>query len=107
MWWGGGVFQKNNLGNSKLTSPIMTQSPGFTSKSSIAERKKDFSGFPTTSALQSQAYSNPATNGPVTCRKVWINKLLDLYTMQTLISAGAHAFAGFFFSLQNGYIDVL
>lgn len=37
---------------------------GWHWNSSTADRKNAFSGFPTTSALQSAAYSSPVTNGP-------------------------------------------
>lgn len=54
-WWG--VW-------SPRTSPIMTASSGAQSVPRKASRKKVFSGFPTTVALESVAYSSPVTKGP-------------------------------------------
>jgi hypothetical protein len=47
-----------------LTSPIMTASSGAQSASLKASRKNVFSGFPTTMAFVSVAYSKAVTNGP-------------------------------------------
>lgn len=47
-----------------LTSPIMTASSGAQPVSLSASRKNVFSGFPTTMAFVSVAYSKAVTNGP-------------------------------------------
>ena len=48
----------------KITSPIIMHSFGRQLNSSTADRKNDFSGFPTTSAVVSVAYSSPVIKGP-------------------------------------------
>ena len=48
----------------QITSPIIMHSFGWQLNSSTADRKNDFSGFPTTSAVVSVAYSSPVIKGP-------------------------------------------
>lgn len=64
-----------------LTSPIMTASSGAQPVPLRASRKNVFSGFPTTMAVVSVAYSKAVTNGPgPRAKPSFLLKYLALWT---------------------------